>query len=121
MECGTVQCTVQRVYALRCGVQISLDLVTLLALEGVTTERRLASWVSPFRGTPSKLSSGEVSRRLGARRKQVRSCRMSGETEGRRPGQASRPLEELPECRETFSAAYADAVGKPMLIREALC
>ena len=46
---------------------------------------------------------------------------MSGETEGRRPGQASRPLEELPECRETFSAVYADAVGKPMLIREALC
>ena len=42
---------------------------------------------------------------------------MSGETEGRRPGQASRPLEELPECHETFSAAYADAVGKPMLIR----
>ena len=61
----------------------------------------------------------EVSRRLGA--KQSRSCRMSGETEGRRPGQASRPLEELPECRETFSDAYADAVGKPMLIREALC
>ena len=42
---------------------------------------------------------------------------MSGETEGRRPGQASRPLEELPECRETFSAVYADAVGKPMIIR----
>jgi len=34
-----------------------------------------------------------------------------------RPGQASRPLEELPECRDAFSAAYADAVGKPMLIR----
>ena len=34
-----------------------------------------------------------------------------------RPGQASRPLEELPECRDAFSAAYAAAVGKPMLIR----
>ena len=34
-----------------------------------------------------------------------------------RPGQASRPLEELPECRDAFSAAYAGAVGKPMLIR----
>ena len=34
-----------------------------------------------------------------------------------RPGQESRPLEELPECRDAFSAAYADAVGKPMLIR----
>ena len=42
---------------------------------------------------------------------------MDGERVERRPGQASRPLEELPECRETFSAVYADAVGKPMLIR----